>query len=677
MTAAPEDTGATRVGYEPSATVDDPVALLPAGTLLVGGRYRIIDKIGDGAMSTVYAAVDTMASAQVALKILTGRYRTRPDAEQRLQNEAEYAGRLPDHPNLVRPLAVGRVHELLDRPYLAMELAHGPLLAMVIIFETPMALARVCSLVGGVARALADLHRLGIVHRDIKPTNVIVVDTPGGQVAKLIDFGLATIVGEGRTSAHELTADHERPGTKRYMAPEQAAGVKPTPAFDVYALGVTLHEALTGVTPWHDHPEEEVVRRKADPDQPSFSLGSARTDVLPLLRDVVDRCLACEPEQRPTAQQVALTLDAVLAELEGRAGTTVAARMAAAPRTVDGTEVVPKGPKTEPRGIKVVGEGAVVEEIVVAASGPEAAPILPRVVSEQVMSAPTGRHPNVPLEATTRSSAVWIGVTALLLVGAGLIGWKLLRGPTEDPHRTGLGENSAPSPAAAGAPDGARGASQAASDGVSRDTSAAVPGARDDGPADAPAEAPGDTPGDARGEAPGGARGEAPGDARGEAPGDARGEAPGDAGAKSPEIASDPGQPSAPRDVTPTRPSDDKGQVPTKPRAGTRPPAPAAGTQNDSPREPTRASGTAWDTDACVQTRKQAESAMASGDYAAVLAAVADKRCWNDKVAHRRLRVAALANTRKFSQCVTVGQGSSDPEVVAYVELCRSKESSQ
>jgi len=552
MAATQSETGSTAIGFASHADAD-PVEQLPEGTIVGSGRYRIVDKIGEGAMATVYEAVDLERGGSIALKILTGRHRTRSDAEQRLVHEAQYAGQLPDHPNLVRPLGVGRLPELFDRPYLAMELAKGPLLAMVIIFETPMAVPRACTLVGDVARALVDLHGRGIIHRDIKPTNVLVVEGRDRQVAKLVDFGLATVVGEGRTAMHDLTATHDRPGTKRYMAPEQAAGMPATTAFDMYALGVVLHEALLGVTPWHDRSEDEVVLRKTDPEQPPFTMADVRPDVPPALRELVDRCLSREPEARPTAREVLERLESIVG----------GAASMATPGDIVQRSV--ERVRAEPRVVRV--------------PEPTAAP----PAGSPTVAAVPADEPHAS-SVRLRRTLVALGTVIVAVLLAAWV-WRTTRTADEEPRPQ---------------PDGA----------IVPPTEPRPAPATPTRPIDAPAP-------------------------------DAK--------------VSPPQPPHVPHEAAP----------PATPS-----PRPAPSASVPKPAIP------AWQTDRCAQQRRAAEDAMRRNDPQIALDYLGERGCWQDKAKHRKLRVTALANTRRFSQCVKEGAGSTDPEVRAVVDLCKAKESS-
>jgi eukaryotic-like serine/threonine-protein kinase len=269
------------------------------GSLVANGRYRVGAVIGRGGMAMVYAATRVADGVDVALKVAAGPYADRPDLAQRMQNEQGFAAQLAGHPNLVRPLDGGRLAEQGDAPYLVTELVRGPALTDLIVMQRQLAPARATAIALDVARALAALHERGIVHRDVKPDNIVIAKTVGvGQQAKLIDFGLAAKVDTGESVNPRLTAVFERPGTKHYMAPEQAVGARPATSFDVYALGVTLFEMLIGTPPFGERSAEEAVARKLAGDLPSFSIAGLREDLPDLLVEVVDGCLQRDPTRR-------------------------------------------------------------------------------------------------------------------------------------------------------------------------------------------------------------------------------------------------------------------------------------------------------------------------------------------------------------------------------------------
>lgn len=299
----------------------DPDELTP-GTRLVNGRFEILFRLGRGGGATVYRALHTEARCEVALKIissaqLSNHERTRN--EQRFKNEMHVAAAMGTHPHIVRALDLGRVPELDNRVYMIQELVRGPSLVE-LICGSPMAPLRACRILRGVCVALKDLHGRGIVHRDVNPSNIVVATTEGIECGKLIDFGVAH-VDRGRIPEvqADLTADHERPGTKHYMAPEQAMGYPPAPSFDVYALSVTFYEALVGDPPYITRSPAEVVQRKCDPTKPPFSLPK-KLDLPPELVSLVDSGLARLPEDRiPSVSDFIHRLDPIIRDLESKA----------------------------------------------------------------------------------------------------------------------------------------------------------------------------------------------------------------------------------------------------------------------------------------------------------------------------------------------------------------------
>lgn len=289
---------------------------LQAGTLLLEGRLRIIGRIGKGGWSTVYRAILTEPKTEVALKIIASQQlepEARQTSEERFRNEMSFAAALGAHPNIVRPLDMGRVPELGNRLYMLQELVKGPALRDLILGER-LSMLRACSLIRDIANALVELHDRGIIHRDVKSSNIMVTSIDGVEQAKLLDFGYAYAQKDAVfVPKTELTQAHERPGTKHYMAPEQAAGAPPAPSFDVYALAVTLHEALAGHVPYHTHSPQDVVIRKCNPSEPSFSIEGKRPGLLPELAELVDEGLARKPEERlPSARAFRDRLDQIL-----------------------------------------------------------------------------------------------------------------------------------------------------------------------------------------------------------------------------------------------------------------------------------------------------------------------------------------------------------------------------
>jgi tetratricopeptide (TPR) repeat protein len=264
-----------------------------SGARLRVGRYAVLSELGRGAMGIVYRAYDTGLRRPVALKMILDPARAGPDQVTRFEAEARATARLK-HPSIVSVLDVG-VHE--GKPYLVMELVAGESLEA-LLAKVAVPPARVAELVREVALALAHAHGNGIVHRDVKPENVL-VDREGRP--HLMDFGLAR-----DTSAQRLTQTGQVLGTPAYMAPEQADGDQSAqgPCSDIYSLGGILYRGLTGQPPFKASSVEALMKMIffTEPARPRTLNPSIHAD----LETIALRCLAKEPGRRyPTADAVA------------------------------------------------------------------------------------------------------------------------------------------------------------------------------------------------------------------------------------------------------------------------------------------------------------------------------------------------------------------------------------
>ena len=278
---------------------------------LVAGRYRIERRLGGGGMAVVLAATDEELGRTVAVKVLADNLAQHDEIRRRFLREARIAGSLR-HPNLIEVYDAGED----ARPYIVMEHVDGPSLADVIRRRGPLSPDEAGRLAVQAADGLAHAHAHGIVHRDVKPANLLL--GPDGTL-KIADFGIAHAV-EGT----RLTATGAVLGTAAYLAPEQASGGTVGPATDVYALGVVLYELLTGRTP-HDSPTlaELVTRKLAEPVPPPSEVNPSIPEALDVL---VERSLSPDPGLRPTAGEVGSvlrgdseTLTRVLTRRPGRA----------------------------------------------------------------------------------------------------------------------------------------------------------------------------------------------------------------------------------------------------------------------------------------------------------------------------------------------------------------------
>ncbi|HWC81015.1 MAG TPA: serine/threonine-protein kinase [Pseudonocardiaceae bacterium] len=209
---------------------------------LIAGRYRLVERIGGGSMGSVWRGADEVLRRAVAVKLLLERAdvtgEALEEAHERARREARITARL-HHPNAVT------VYDVVDHqgtPVLVMEYVPAPSLAAVLAEHGPLPPARVAAIGAQIAAALTAAHRVGIVHRDIKPGNVLL---PEGGSAKLVDFGISRAVGDVVITQTGLVS-----GTPAYLAPEVAGGAAPTPASDVFALGATLYAAVEGEPPF-------------------------------------------------------------------------------------------------------------------------------------------------------------------------------------------------------------------------------------------------------------------------------------------------------------------------------------------------------------------------------------------------------------------------------------------
>ena len=284
-------------------TWDDP---LLGATL--AGRYLIEELIGEGGMGRVYRAVHHELPRHFAIKVLFGELAALSEMRARFRMEAESAARL-DHPNLVPVVDVGETEEGLL--YLAMEYVAGRDLAEIIESEGPLEPERAAALARRLCRGLQHAHERGMVHRDFKPDNVIVVEEDGIEVPRIADFGLAVAVQDAGAGGR-LTRKGETMGTPPYMSPEQLTGRPVDARSDLYGLGVVLYEMLTGKTPFEGS-VFEVVRQVASGAPPAMSERAPGVAVPPELERVVMKLLSARPEDRhASAAEVMADLESVI-----------------------------------------------------------------------------------------------------------------------------------------------------------------------------------------------------------------------------------------------------------------------------------------------------------------------------------------------------------------------------
>jgi eukaryotic-like serine/threonine-protein kinase len=253
------------------------------GTLL-DGRYRLDAEVGSGGMSTVYRAFDTVLERPVAIKLMHSDIASRTDQIERFRREARAVAQL-SHPHIVTVIDAGDDE---GTPYIVFEYVEGETLKERIRNAGRLPVTEAVAYAIEIARALGAAHERAIVHRDVKPQNVL-IDDEGS--AKVTDFGIArTLTEEG------LTADGRVLGTTDYVSPEQALGRPVTGQSDIYSLGVVLYEMLTGHVPFAGDNQVAVAMRHVREEIPDIQV--RRPDVSAALAAVIDRATAKELDRR-------------------------------------------------------------------------------------------------------------------------------------------------------------------------------------------------------------------------------------------------------------------------------------------------------------------------------------------------------------------------------------------
>ncbi|ACY16182.1 serine/threonine-protein kinase [Haliangium ochraceum] len=282
------------------------------------GRYQLEELLGSGGMGRVYRARHLRMDQVVAVKLLSAEAAQDPEAVRRFAREAKRSFRF-DHPHCVRVLDFDVTAE--GRMYMVMEFLRGRTVGRELAVDGPSEPARVVHIAAQMCAALSYAHGQGVIHRDLKPDNTMLMHRDGDpDFVKVFDFGLATLSDEverataAGMSLTSLTREGIVYGTPAYMSPEQAMGEALGPATDIYALGVTMYEMLTGVLPFDGASFTAVLAQHVQEPPTPPSARAAGRPIPPLLDGLVLACLAKQPGHRPqSAQALAAELERVAA----------------------------------------------------------------------------------------------------------------------------------------------------------------------------------------------------------------------------------------------------------------------------------------------------------------------------------------------------------------------------
>ncbi|MFT3914466.1 MAG: serine/threonine-protein kinase [Anaeromyxobacteraceae bacterium] len=302
---------------QPRVREGDRIGTVPDGMIgrVLGDRYRVLSRLGEGGMGTVYLCEHAVLRRRFALKVLRPELGDDPELVERFRNEAIAASRIGQE-NVVDVVDFGAEED--GALYYVMEALDGRSVGAILRDEGPFAVSRTLSLLEQTCRALAAAHARGVVHRDVKPENVFVVRREEAERVKILDFGISHVPAE--MTGSKITRAGSIIGTPEYMAPEQANGEPIDHRADVYAVGVLAYEMLTGLLPFEANgPVATLVAAREQPVEPP---SRKRKDIPVEVDRIVVRALAKKPDDRfPSMLDFAAELLRVRAGIFG-AGST-------------------------------------------------------------------------------------------------------------------------------------------------------------------------------------------------------------------------------------------------------------------------------------------------------------------------------------------------------------------
>lgn len=291
---SPSDTATLNMGVQPGAALADPRLEL-LGTV-VEDRYEVTETLGKGGMSVVFKARDRRLKKLVALKVLMPHLSADPLSVQRFQQEATAASHL-DHPNIVKVYNVGATASGL--PFMAMDYLQGQSLSASIKEKGRLEYVEALGIFVQLTAALAHAHEKGVIHRDLKPGNVILSKQgEESEVAKLVDFGIAKVLSQDGHTQAKLTQTGDVFGSPHYMSPEQCLGGELDERSDIYSMGCLMYEALTGQPPHTGESTLHILHKHISETPAAFKTLIPETSASTQLEAIVFKCLAPKRDDR-------------------------------------------------------------------------------------------------------------------------------------------------------------------------------------------------------------------------------------------------------------------------------------------------------------------------------------------------------------------------------------------
>lgn len=262
----------------------------------IDDQYEVLELIGKGGMGAVYKVFDKSLAKIVAVKLMQQDLAKDQVAQKRFEQEVEATCQLT-HQNLIATYGHGKTPD--GTPYLVMEYVPGEALSDLLAREGPLEAARALRLWHQICDALEHAHKNGVIHRDLKPTNVIISKSNDGtETARLLDFGIAKIITATSRETHNLTETGTVFGSPQYMSPEHCLGFKMDERSDIYSLGCMVYEMLTGRTPFSDSNAVQVIVKHINEEAQQFSADRKLDRIGKKLESVTLRCLEKDPERR-------------------------------------------------------------------------------------------------------------------------------------------------------------------------------------------------------------------------------------------------------------------------------------------------------------------------------------------------------------------------------------------